>query len=210
MASFSLSPLFFFFVSRFILNMVSINMASSLKEAKLLTHTLGILTVVPWKVFLRLFVPLLCEVQWVFIFLAEEIMLLNWPLTTIGFLQMPLLLVRLDHLDTPINMVFSTETSSTAHCWIGCGNHRELAFALNRRSYVGLLSRLLHQCLIESMPLHHNEVRAGWVFRSNDVSAFCKSQWSIRKCVGLFDAKPGFDIKTKYEKKIRRFPDFIW
>ena len=41
----------------------------------------------------------------------------------------------------------------TAYYWIECGNHRQLA--LNRRSYVGLFSRipsrLLHQCFIVSM-----------------------------------------------------------
>ena len=45
-----------------------------------------------------------------------------------------------------------------------CGNHGQLA--LDRRSYVGLFSRILsrqlHQCLIMSMPLRHKEARIGW------------------------------------------------
>ena len=51
----------------------------------------------------------------------------------------------------------------TAHYYIGCGNQRQIT--LNRKSYIGLfsliLSKLLHGCLIGSMPLRHKEARVG-------------------------------------------------
>ena len=58
-----------------------------------------------------------------------------------------------------LHNVYVIEKAHTAHYWIRCGNHRQLA--LDWRSYVGLFSRillrLLHRCSIGYMPLHHKE-----------------------------------------------------
>ena len=65
-----------------------------------------------------------------------------------------------------INTLHNVLVVEELHYWIECWNQ----LALHRRSYVGLfariLSRLLHHCLIVSMPVRHKEARVR--------SAFCR------------------------------------